>query len=128
MKKSIFKFMFMAGLALLLLFPRNSEAQIFAKKMPVGVVNYSYFDSVTKFHVLFKDLKGTFDQYDFNDLPTELIDETYFVVFDYRVNFWRLPVNYFEAMGIAEREGDEPLPRLEIRFNKTKKAYRAKID
>lgn len=107
----------------------TTEAQIFAKKkMKVGVKTYSFFDDNSKFEMEFKDYKGSLDKYNFYNLDTSLKNQEITIVFDRKTNEWRLPLTYNEAMGIAEKDGDEPLQRLQVPMGIISPAIREKIE
>jgi len=124
--KTLLKF----TLVLLLTFgaAQMASAQLFAKKMPVGVKTYSFFDENSKFDMEFKDLNGAFDKYNFYQLDSiQKLQETT-LVFDRKRATWRLPLTRNEAMGIADKDGDEPLARLYIPLGIISPAIREKIE
>lgn len=106
-----------------------SQAQFLPKKkMAVGVKTYSFFDANSKFEMEFKDFKGSLDKYNFYNLETSLKDQNITIVFDRKQKLWRLPLSYNEAMGISDRDGEEPLQRLEIPMGIISPAIREKIE
>jgi hypothetical protein len=106
-----------------------SQAQLLSKKkMPVAVKTYSFFDDASKFEMEFKDYKGSLDKYNFYTLDNTLKDQKITIVFDRKTKEWRLPVTYNEATGIADKDGDEPLQRLEIPMAIISPAIREKIE
>lgn len=106
-----------------------SNAQMFRNtKMPVGVKTYSFFDAPSKFEMEFKDLKGSLDKYNFYNLDTAMESQEITIVFDRKINLWRLPLSYNEAMGIADKEGEEPLQRLFPSLGIISPAMREKIE
>lgn len=111
-----------------LLLATISEAQIFSKKMPVGVKTYSYFDPVTKYENEFKDFNGSLDKYNFYSLDTSLQNQDICLVYDRKLKLWRLPLSQNEAMGIAEKDGDDPFARAFIPMGIISPAIREKIE
>lgn len=106
-----------------------SEAQLIGKKkMNVGVKTYSYFDPITKYQNEFKDFKGSLDKYNFYNLPSEMAEEEICIVFDRKQKLWRLPLSSFEAEGIAEKDGEEPLRRAFVKMGIISPAIREKIE
>jgi hypothetical protein len=106
-----------------------SEAQLLAKKkMNVGVKTYSFFDDASKFEMEFKDYKGSLDKYNFYNLETSLKDQKLTIVFDRKSKEWRLPLTYNEAIGIAEKDGEEPLQILQVPMGIISPAIREKIE
>lgn len=106
-----------------------ANAQLISKKkMPVGVKTYSFFEENSKFEMEFKDFKGSLDKYNFYNLDNSVKDQKLTIVFDRKLNVWRLPLSYNEAMGISDKDGEEPLQRLEIPMNIITPAIREKIE
>lgn len=106
-----------------------SDAQILAKKkMNVAVKTYSYFDPVTKYENEFKDFKGSLDKYNFYNLDSSLANEEICLVYDRKLKIWRLPLSSFEAEGISEKDGDEPLQRAFVKMGIISPAIREKIE
>jgi hypothetical protein len=119
---------FLLAFALLMASITLSEAQLLSKKkMPVAVKTYSFFDESSKFEMEFKDYKGSLDKYNFYNLDNSLKDQKLTIVFDRKTKEWRLPLTYNEAVGIAEKDGEEPLQRLEIPMSIISPAIREKI-
>lgn len=104
------------------------QAQIFGKKMPVSVKTYSYFDPITKYENEFKDFRGSLDKYNFYSLDTSLKSEEICLVYDRKLKIWRLPLSQNEAMGIAEKDGEEPLARSFVKMGIISPAIREKIE
>lgn len=125
MKNLFTKLTFLIGFILL---ATISEAQIFSKKMHVGVKTYSYFDPITKYENEFKDFKGSLDKYNFYNLDTSLQSQDICLVYDRKLKIWRLPLSQNEAMGIAEKDGEEPLARSFVKLGIVSPAIREKID
>jgi hypothetical protein len=123
MRSLILVFILFAALSL-----TPSHAQLFSKKMPVGVKTYSYFDPISKFENEFKDFNGSLDKYNFYSLDTDLQDQEICTVYDRKLKLWRLPLSQNEAMGIAEKDGDEPLARSFVAMGLISPAIREKIE
>ena len=116
-------------LLITLLVSVSIQAQVLKKnKMPVSVKTYSFFDENSKFEMEFKDFKGSLDKYNFYNLETSLKDQKLTIVFDRKLKLWRLPLTYNEAMGIADKDGDEPLQILQVPMGIISPAIREKID
>ena len=116
-------------LLITLLVSVSIQAQVLKKnKMPVSVKTYSFFDDNSKFEMEFKDFKGSLDKYNFYNLETSLKDQKLTIVFDRKLKLWRLPLTYNEAMGIADKDGDEPLQILQVPMGIISPAIREKID
>ena len=116
-------------LLITLLVSVSIQAQVLKKnKMPVSVKTYSFFDDNSKFEMEFKDFKGSLDKYNFYNLETSLSDQKLTIVFDRKLKLWRLPLTYNEAMGIADKDGDEPLQILQVPMGIISPAIREKID
>jgi hypothetical protein len=107
----------------------TTSAQRFVKKkMPVGVKTYTFFDETSKFDMEFKDFNGAFDKYNLYQLDSvQKLQETP-IVFDRKLTIWRLPLTRNEAMGLADKDGDEPLARLFIPLGIISPAIREKIE
>ena len=116
-------------LLITLLVSVSLHAQVLKKnKMPVSVKTYSFFDDNSKFEMEFKDFKGSLDKYNFYNLETSLKDQKLTIVFDRKLKLWRLPLTYNEAMGIADKDGEEPLQILQVPMGIISPAIREKID
>jgi hypothetical protein len=119
MKKLLF-------IAAFLVVSLTANAQLFGDKMPVGVKNYSIL--VEGFDLEFKDVKGTLDKYEFGSLDNSLSAQKIVIVKDRKKDFWRLPLTLDEARGIASKDGEEPLERMEIILGEIRAAKRDKIE
>lgn len=115
-------------LLLMLTMSVSLQAQIFGKKMPVGVKTYSFFEPNSNFEMEFKDIKGSLDKYNFYNLDSTAQAQKINIVFDRKSNYWRLPLSLNEAMGIAEKDGEEPLQILAVPMSKISPAIREKIE
>jgi len=115
-------------LILSLVFTLSVQGQIFSKKISVGVKTYSYFDPITKYENEFKDFNGSLDKYNFYNLDTSLQNEELCLVYDRKQKLWRLPLSSFEAEGLAEKDGEEPLRRVFVKMGIISPAIREKID
>lgn len=123
MKTLLLALLLFAGLAL-----SPAHAQLFSKNMPVGVKTYSYFDPISKYENEFKDFNGSLDKYNFYNLDTSLQSQEICTVYDRKLKLWRLPLSQNEAMGIADKQGDEPLARSFVPMGIISPAIREKID
>jgi len=123
MKTLFIALILFAGLAL-----SPAHAQLFSKKMPVGVKTYSFFDKNTSFEMEFKDIKGSLDKYNFYDLDSTAKAQNLTIVLDRKGNYWRLPLSLNEAMGISEKDGENPLQTLVVPMTKISPAIREKIE
>lgn len=107
----------------------SAQAQIFAKKkMPVGVKTYSFFEEQAMYQMEFKDFKGSLDKYNFYALDEDVKNNKLTIVYDRKLESWRLPLTYNEAMGISDKDGEEPLQRLEVLLSIISPAIRDKIE
>lgn len=106
----------------------TASAQLFAKKMPVGIKTYSFFEQESKFEMEFKDFRGSLDKYNFYHLDSTMQQQKITIVFDRKQSLWRLPLTYNEAIGIADKDGEEPLQRLEVLMGIISPAIREKIE
>jgi len=119
MKKFIL-FMFAFAFAL------SVQAQIFGSKMPVGVKTYQI--TKEKYPLVFLDVDGAFDAYDFQNLDSSLKAEEGVIVFDRKKKIWRLPLTYNEAVGIADKDGEEPLQQLFFTLGEVRPALRHRVE
>jgi len=117
-------FLFMA----LILMIGSADAQVFSKKMKVGVKTYSFFDDASLYEVEFKDLKGSLDKYNFYHLDSAVGEKKLCLVYDRKSSWYRLPLTMNEAMGIADKEGDKPLERIYPKMGIISPAFREKIE
>lgn len=116
-------------LALIMAVVSFSDAQLLGKKkMPVGVKSYSYYDTLSSYDMEFKDMTGKFDKYNFYALDSAIGYLKQTLVFDRARATWRLPLSRNEAMGIAEKDGEEPLAIMYIWMKGVKPAMREKIE
>lgn len=76
----------------------------------------------------FKDVKGTLDKYNFYNLDSASKAQKIVIVFDRKYKAWRLPLSYNEAMGLAEKDGEEPLQRIIVAMSVISPAIREKIE
>lgn len=107
-------------------FALSVNAQIFSKKMPVGVKTYQI--QKEKMPLVFLDIEGAYDGYNFNKLDTTQGAEEGVIVLDRKANKWRLPLTLNEAMGISDKEGEEPLQRVFYTLSEVRPALRQKIE
>lgn len=128
MKNLFSKLTFLIGFLFLMGLSTVSDAQIFSKKMPVGVKTYSYYDTLSTYDMEFKDMTGKFDKYNFYSLDSAIAYRKQAIVYDRSRSTWRLPLSRNEAMGIAEKDGEEPLAIMFIWMRGINPAIREKIE
>lgn len=126
--KNLLTNLFLAILLMMAAVTVSNGQLLSKKKMNVGVKTYSYFDPVTKYENEFKDFKGSLDKYNFYSLDSSLANEEICLVYDRKLKIWRLPLSSFEAEGIAEKDGDEPLQRAFVKMGIISPAIREKIE
>ena len=118
------KKLFLLFAAVLIVF--SVDAQIFGKKMPVGVKSYQI--TKEKFPLVFLDVDGAYDSFDFQNLDSTLKAEEGVIVYDRKKEVWRLPLTYNEATGVSDKDGEEPLQRLFFKLGEVRPALRQRIE